>query len=178
VTYIDIYARRFMYLLILHPQFLLYAHRRLAQCFRLGAPLSLSLSLSLSLCIYLSISLLLSLPFCFLFFIPIKSLEASRGYECRLVTFRTIIFLFYTHTRVVIRNTFMHVYTHTSRGFRIFSLFAPLLHYLSEELGVRSVSLHINEKICDFPPSSSSRSSSSNSSSCSSRCRTCEKRKS
>lgn len=71
---------------------------------------------------------------------------------------------------------YIHTYTHESARYASSGYFLPFCprYYItfSEQQGVRSVSLHINEKICDFPPSSSS-----------SRCRrrrrrTCEKRKS
>lgn len=72
-----------------------------------------------------------------------------------------------THTRI---GT---VHIHSARS-GYFLPFCPRYYItFSEQQGVRSVSLHINEKICDFPPSSNSSSSSR----CR-RCRTCEKRKS
>lgn len=89
-----------------------------------------------------------SLP---LFFIPIKSPEASRrGRERRLVTFPSrLLFLSYIYARVRIRLIYteihVYIYTHThvnrhgTRAPGIFSLFAPattLPFPSSRELGV------------------------------------------
>lgn len=124
-------------------------------------------------------------------FTPRQSLTRRRdeGVRRRLVTFPSrLLFLSYTHVHVRARGSYAdHRHTRALMYTRQvaacayhraprFLPFCPRCYItFSEQQGVRSVSLHINEKICDFPPSSSS--SNGDGGGGGSR-RTCEKRKS
>lgn len=74
-------------------------------------------------------------------------------------------------TASVRAQTYTRTYASAPRRFLPFCLRATTLPFPSK--GVRSVSLHINEKICDFPPSSSGGGGGSSSDGC-----ICEKRRS